>query len=268
MIAFVMLIVACFAAPAFAQNDNDDAQVVMMPVFEINEQQFDSWIFQNAQNAKGARERLEKHLALQIDFVEKACRLNHTQRKKLNLAGRGDIKTFFEQVDVVRQKFLLVRKDQNKFNELWQDIQPLQMTFQAGLFGDDSLFAKTLRNVLDSQQREAYGRIDGERRAFQYRARVELTVAMIENTLPLRDEQRQKLIETILENSQPPRRASQQDYYVVLWGLSKIPESKLRPLFDADEWKLFSRQIEQGRAMEQWLRASKLIEEPSSDDGE
>ena len=63
------------------------------------------------------------------------------------VAARGDVVQFFEKVEVVRKKFLLVRKDQQKFNEIWQDISPLQMQFQAGLFGEDSFYNKTLRKI-------------------------------------------------------------------------------------------------------------------------
>ncbi|MBC7818659.1 MAG: hypothetical protein IAG10_17355, partial [Planctomycetaceae bacterium] len=153
--------------------------------------------------------------------------------------------------------FLLVRKDQQKFNEIWQDISPLQVKFQAGLFGDDSFYHKTLRNMLKGDQLSKYSQIDGERRKFQYRAKVELVVAMLENAMPLRDEQRQKLITLVVEESKPPRSfGQQQDYYIVMWGISKIPEKTLKPLFNDAEWKVLNQQFAQVRGLEQWLKQS------------
>ena len=198
--------------------------------------------------------------------MDRACKLSYSQRHKLQLAGRGDMKAFFEQVEIVRQKFLAVRKDQEKFNQIWNDIQPLQTSFQSGLFGDESLFHKTLRNILDDQQRSHYAKIESERRAFHYRARVELTVATLEGNLPLRDAQRQKLIEIILSNTTPPRRFGPQDTTVVMWRVSQIPEGKLRPLFDDAEWKIMSQQLLQARGLEQWLRTSNLLD--NEDDAE
>lgn len=249
---------------ALAQNNDDDdppadAQPGQIPVqnFEIQENQFDSWIFQNFPTAAAARKKLDQMLSLQMDDVDRACQLTESQKKKLLLAGRGDMVQFYEQVEVVRKKFLLVRKDQQKFNEIWQDISPLQVKFQAGLFGDDSFYHKTLRNMLKGEQLSKYSQIDGERRKFQYRAKVELVVAMLENAMPLRDEQRQKLINLIAEETKPPRSfGQQQDYYIVMWNISKIPEKTLKPLFNDAEWEVLNQQFQQVRGLEQWLKQS------------
>lgn len=139
---------------ALAQDDDDDppAEALLargqVQNFEMPENQFDQWVFQNFPTAAAARKKLDQMLELQMDDVDRACQLSEVQKKKLQLAGRGDMMQFFEQVEVVRKKFLLVRKDQQKFNEIWQDISPLQMKFQAGLFSDDSFYHKTLRNML------------------------------------------------------------------------------------------------------------------------
>lgn len=245
----------------FAQDEDDEpaeAQLNqrMLANFEIQENQFDSWIFQNIPTAVAARKRLDEMLTLKIDDVDRACQLSESQKKKLQLAARGDIVQFFEKVEVVRKKFLLVRKDQQKFNEIWQDISPLQVQFQAGLFGDDSFYHKTLRNMLKGEQLSKFSQVDGERRKFQYRAKVELVVAMLENALPLRDEQRQKLITLIVDETKPPRSFGQQDYYIVMWNISKIPEKTLKPMFNDVEWKVLNQQFAQVRGLEQWLKQS------------
>ena len=248
---------------ALAQDDDDDppAEVVLgrgqVQNFEMPENQFDQWVFQNFPTAVAARTKLDQMLSLQMDDVDRACQLTEAQKKKLQLAGRGDMMQFFEQVEVVRKKFLLVRKDQQKFNEIWQDISPLQMKFQAGLFSEDSFYHKTLRNMLKGEQLSKYSQIDGERRKFQYRAKVELVVAMLENALPLRDEQRQKVITLIVEETKPPRSfGQQQDYYIVMWNISKIPEKTIKPLFNDAEWKVLNQQFAQVRGLEQWLKQS------------
>jgi hypothetical protein len=205
-------------------------------------------------------------LTLKIDDVDRACQLSEVQKKKLQLAARGDIVQFFEKVEVVRKKFLLVRKDQQKFNEIWQDISPLQVQFQAGLFGDDSFYHKTLRNMLKGEQLSRFSQVDGERRQFQYRAKVELVVAMLENALPLRDEQRQKFITLIVKETKPPRSFGQQDYYIVMWNISKIPEKTLKPMFNDAEWKILNQQFAQVRGLEQWLKQSGALAKDEADE--
>lgn len=257
--ASIQLFAPCFSPTALGQDEDDDAVIPQAQAvnFEIQENQFDSWIFQNIPTAVAARKRLDEMLTLKIDDVDRACQLSESQKKKLQLAARGDVVQFFEKVEVVRKKFLLVRKDQQKFNEIWQDISPLQVQFQAGLFGDDSFYHKTLRNMLKGEQLSKFLQIDGERRKFQYRAKVELVVAMLENALPLRDDKRQKFINLVIEESRPPRSfGQQQDYYLVMWNISKIPEKTLRPLFTDTEWKVLNQQFQQVRGLEQWLKQS------------
>jgi hypothetical protein len=270
--AFAALGLLGVGSSASAQNDDDDEPmpavgVQMQANFDIDPSQFDQWIFQNMPTAAMARKRLDEMLALKIDDVDRVCQLSEIQKKKLQLAARGDVVQFFEKVEVLRKKFLLVRKDQQKFNEIWQDISPLQMEFQAGLFGDNSFYNKTLRNMLKGEQLSKFAAVDGERRKFQYRAKVELVVAMLENALPLRDEQRQKLITLIVENSLPPRSVGQnQDYYLVMWHISKIPEKTLRPLFTDGEWKILNQQFQQVRGLEQWLKQSGALPKEETDE--
>lgn len=257
----VLVLMLNVAVVANAQDEDDEPALpgvqVQIANFEIQENQFDSWIFQNIPTAAAARKRLDEMLTLRIDDVDRACQLSEAQKKKLQLAARGDVVHFFEKVEVVRKKFLLVRKDQQKFNEIWQDISPLQVQFQAGLFGDDSFYNKTLRNMLKGEQLSKFSVVDGERRKFQYRAKVELVVAMLENALPMRDEQRQKFITLVVEETKPPRSfAQQQDFYIVMWNISKIPEKSIKPLFTDAEWKVLNRQFAQVRGLEQWLKQS------------
>ncbi len=270
MLAFSLLF-ALTPTLARADNEEDESPEEMLDVnaqaFEMPENQFDQWVFQNLQTATAARSKLEKMLTLQSEDVHRACELTEAQARKLQLAGRGDIKRFFEKVEVVRQKFLLVRKDQQRFNDIWQDIQPLQTVFADGLFSDGSIFRKTLKNTLDERQYEHYAKLQRERNLFRYRAKVELVVAMLENAVPMRDEQRQKLITFIIDETPTPHRFGQWDYYLVMWNLSKIPETKLKPLFDATQWKALAPQLAQGRGMEQWLKQSgALLTEEETDE--
>ena len=129
----------------------------------IDEANFDRWVFQGnarvvvvrghggvAENgvAATARVQLDSQLKVRLDELVRDCHLNEAQQRKLALAGRGDIKRFFDQVEEVRKKFLAVRNDQNRLNQVWQEISPLQQQFSTGLFGEQSLFAKVLRTTL------------------------------------------------------------------------------------------------------------------------
>src|SRR5271163_1288957 len=59
--------------------------------------------FASNAGAGSARTSLESLLALQIEHIERTCGINEVQRKKLQLAGRGDIKRFFDRVDETKR---------------------------------------------------------------------------------------------------------------------------------------------------------------------
>ena len=55
-------------------------------------------------------------------------------------------------VDEKRRKFDKVKNDQNKIGEIYQELQPLQMALNSGLFSEGSIFSKTLKKVLAHEQ--------------------------------------------------------------------------------------------------------------------
>ena len=97
---------------ARAQDDDDEEEVpaqavVNMNGFIINDAQFDQWVFGNmgVANAGVARNKLDSLLTLNVDDLERTCGLTPVQKKKLLLAGRGDIKRFFDRIEDMRKKF-------------------------------------------------------------------------------------------------------------------------------------------------------------------
>ena len=59
----------------------------------------------------------------------------------------------------------------------------------------------------------------------------------------------------LLEETKPPRKFGHQyDYYVIMWQAAKLPEDKLKPLFDDVQWKVLNQQFAQMQGMEQWLK--------------
>ena len=138
----------------------------------------------------------------------------------------------------------------------------MQMTLQTGLFSDASFLHKAIRKTLNAEQTQRYDAVDLERRTFRYHAKIDLVVAMLENSLPLRDDQRQRVRKLLRYETQPPRKFGQYDYYVVMYQLSKLPEEKLKPIFEEAQWRLLSKQFQQARGMEQFLKQNQLLAGP------
>jgi hypothetical protein len=93
------------------------------------------------------RGRLNDHLTRRIRAAERAKPLTTAQKQKLQLAGQGDIKRFFDRVEEKRQEFERVRADLNKCGAFVRELRPLRREYVTGPFDEGSLFAKTFRKL-------------------------------------------------------------------------------------------------------------------------
>src|SRR5262245_26412066 len=87
---------------------------------------FDRSLFGEGKAIEAARSRLETTLRKKIDSVDRTCGLGEVQKKKLQLAGRGDLKRFFEQAEALRAKAKTVGFDETRMRDLQQELEPLQ----------------------------------------------------------------------------------------------------------------------------------------------
>jgi hypothetical protein len=234
-------------------------EVVAQPVFMFADENFDQWLYQDMQNAAGARGRLDAQLAMRLDDVVASCGLDDVQREKLHLAGRGDIKRIFDRIEQLRRQFQSVKTDQNRIGEIMQAMQPIQLMLRTGTFGETSLFAKALRSTLSSEQVDRYESADRERRQFRYQAVVEAVVTRLDEDLVLLAAQRGRLVQTLLAETRPPANFGQYDPYVVMLQAARLPEEKLKPLFDEPQWKMLKKQFEQARGLEPFLKANGFL---------
>jgi hypothetical protein len=102
--------------------------------------------------AKTFRTHLDKLLEKRLREVEAMFALTEPQRKKLRLAGKGDIQRVLDLLDEARGEFEGARGDAGKLAELQRDLKLIEMRVSDGLFGDRSLFTKTLRKMFDDRQ--------------------------------------------------------------------------------------------------------------------
>jgi hypothetical protein len=145
------------APPALA--DDDDEQKPVQPVMRFNlntavveRENFDRWLFADGRSESAHWRDLEDILQTKVDVVGQEHKLTDPQRAKLRLAGRGDIKRFFDQVESRRIDFEVDRHSFRTGHAALLRLEPLSHIYQEGAFGDGSLFAKTLRKIDDDQK--------------------------------------------------------------------------------------------------------------------
>jgi hypothetical protein len=270
----ILSIGVCLVAARTSSAAPDDVEAAAPAVAEANERvfiqeaNFDQWVFQARGDATATRERIHSTLKLRIDDLHRICNLSEPQKQKLTLAARGDIKRFFEQVDAAREQFRAVQNDPNAFNAIWRDIQPLQQKLASGLFGETSLFAKTLRKTLTPEQLAKYKANLDERHRYRHKAMVAAALATLENSVPLRNEQHAALVKLIVDKSPPPQASGQYNHYVVMYQISKLPASEVNALLDDHQQKLLERQLDQFRGMAQMLIQNGILPKEAKDEAE
>jgi hypothetical protein len=269
-IAATLLASVGIGQAARAQDDEDEEPAQPAPVnnvFMINNQQFDQWVFGNigTANAGVARNKLDSLLTLNVEDLERTCGLSPVQKKKLMVAGRGDIKRFFDRVDDLRKRFDKVKNDQNVFGLMWQDIQVLQAEFQAGVFGVNSIFTKAVRSTLSQEQVVKHEQVVRDRLLYRYEARIDLAMELLNNSVGFTDDQRQRLVKVLTEESRPPRRLGQNDYYAILYLLASLPEAKVKPIFDDIQYRSLRRQLDQARGLGMWLKQNGFVPDEDPD---
>jgi hypothetical protein len=133
----------------------ENAAVAAPVVFESNvsTETFDELVFGTRRD--GPHGWLDSLLRWKVDGVDRGALLTDAQKAKLQLAGRGDIKHFFDRVAEEQKPFLAVREnavDRKVLHELQQSTHGLRISFVGGLFEDGSRFEKTVKRTLTTAQ--------------------------------------------------------------------------------------------------------------------
>ncbi len=224
----------------------------------LPEETLDQWIFGSGNDARTGRQTLEHKLTAQVAEVQQLCSLSEEQTAKLQLAGMGDIKHFFNRADKIKRRLAKIT-DENAVGMAFQEIQPLQQELARGIFRETSLFDKVLRRLLDREQAIKYRQFQYQALQARYRSRLTFVLLKLEDTLPMLHEQRQQLLQLALDETAPPTQFGPHDSTYVLWQLSKLPEDNLRPIFDDRQWQVFRQSLQQASQFEQFLRGNGIV---------
>jgi hypothetical protein len=118
---------------------------------EVERENFDRWLFADAGSEAARKRYLDDVLRTRVEAAAREHKLTEAQRAKLRLAGRGDIKRFFDDVEERRSQFEVDRKTFRAGLAALRRLEPLTQVYREGPFGEGSLFAKTLHRINDDR---------------------------------------------------------------------------------------------------------------------
>jgi len=246
LLAAMALAFAATGPSARAQRDvpeieTEEAAPRPRPIV-VSDQQFDRWVF-GVFGADGFRRRAELSLTSHLNDVDRICPLTAVQKNKLLLAGRGDIKRYFDHVEAARIKIHDQSIDRVEVQAILQEFQRRAPNSRPELFGEKSLFSKSLKNTLTAEQFGRYQKVTRDGSVARHRTTITWVVAVMDNTLRLSEEQHRQLEELLAKETRPPKRFGEYDYYGLMFQVSRLPMEKLRPIFDDVQWGTLERQL-------------------------
>jgi hypothetical protein len=107
----------------------------------------------NGDDVIAGRQLLELKLAEQLNHLDRLVDLTEEQRKKLELAGAGEIEHLIDDVKIARDQYQRVTADAEKSRKFHRvQLSELRERFSTGLFGPASLVGKMQNSVLTPAQ--------------------------------------------------------------------------------------------------------------------
>ncbi len=134
------------------EDDPQAAGPIDLMTAVLGPENFDRWLFSDELSEGDRRRHLEDILDAKLGIAVFRSKLNYAQTMKLHLAGKGDIKRFFDQIAERKNLFEVERRDFNSGCAALFGLDPISELYQKGPFGDGSLFAKTLKRIKDDKK--------------------------------------------------------------------------------------------------------------------
>jgi hypothetical protein len=124
----------------------------------------DDLAFGSGSSAENMQTQLAARLHQEVETIDKTCKLTSIQKRKIELAGRGDIKHLLDRAETLKTKFEICDASQTLGDfEAWAK----EVSMERGRLGvamslrasrDGTLLAKTLKTVLTPEQAAAFER--------------------------------------------------------------------------------------------------------------
>lgn len=228
----------------------------------IGMDQFDSWMFNRLKNETAARAAFRDRIDLEVEQLANSADLDDRQVAKIRLAGKGDIKRFFDDVNQARRKFLAMGNlHQNQVNEAYQLAMPLAQRIGRGLFDKDSLLKKVANTTPNPQQTARLRERAEHRQKRQREIAINSYVAMLGRSIPLTSDQRGRLTEHIAESVVMDDPGAPYASQLIAYRLSQGQTKKLQEIFDDNQWKALEATLDRAKGMEAVLKQQGLIDD-------
>ncbi len=161
--------------------------------FVMTPEMLEQWAYGTTALAAGELHR--SLVAMEISQLDSICGLSTEQKRVLNLAGAGEMQRIRESLLPLHAKFVGKTYEQDKMGKIFQEISQIQskMPLHRQPLDPSSLLFKLLATTLDDSQAERLSAWQADRSLARLKAQIAVTLAGLEQQIPLCDSQRQEL---------------------------------------------------------------------------
>jgi hypothetical protein len=203
---------------------------------------FESWVVAEFGARSQVSDQLEMQLETRVLELKGECHLTVAQVKKLQVAGRGDIKRFMDRFNDIARTIDNRESSKDDLRAAILETDQLQALVSQRLFGEDSILGKILGGTLDPHQVAEREKALLERNKLRYQTAVGKAVKTLQANLGLKKVQSAALQALLVRETHAPRRfGNAPDIALVLFQASRIPEEKIRSIVDKAQWSVLSR---------------------------
>jgi hypothetical protein len=196
--------------------------------------------------------RLEMVLADRLDELQVTYELIESQQKKLELAGRGELKSFTDRLDSTLKK-LADAGSRDAMQQLVVELNDVRRS-EERLFDDGSRFSKVLARTLSQEQVSRSERLVRNPGYLRYRKAVIVAVRTLAGLVNISRTERIELSRLILTETTPPLKFGRTDHAFVMFQISRLPEARLKEIIPETHWSTFKWQITPWAGSEAFLK--------------
>ena len=87
-----------------------------------------------------------------------------------------------------------------------------------------------------------------------------MVLSNLENSIVLRADQRQRLVKLVLDETEPPKKFGQYDFYVVLFQLARLEDEKVKPILEDAQRQSLKKFCNRYQGLERMLRTQGYLQ--------
>jgi hypothetical protein len=227
--------------------------------FEVDRNTVEQWIFQQQGTAIEGRKHLESQLSLELRMLQNSLQLDDTQIAKIELAGKGDIKRFFDRISEVVSKIEAMELNQNQINEAYQLTIPIATEVNGGLFTESSLMHKVLHGSISEEQSQLLITEAKLRRRLLIESLIKGYVLTLGRSVPMTADQSRKVIEILVAKTENDRLAGQYASFLIAYRWSRVPEEELQTFLHEKQIKAMKKGKAEMNGMLQFFKQQGMI---------